>query len=43
MKDAKDSERENFIKNNHQYILEVKEDTDILMLLMQEDGRNYRG
>ena len=33
-----------FVKDNHQYILEVKEDdTDVLMYIIQEDGRLYRG
>jgi hypothetical protein len=32
------------VKNNHQYLLEVKEDqTDVLMYIVQEDGRLYRG
>jgi hypothetical protein len=44
LKEATDKDRVEFVKNNHQYILKVyQDDTDILMYIIQEDGRLYRG
>lgn len=42
-KGASEVDAMNFVKNNHQYILEVRNPTDILMMLIQQDGRLYRG
>lgn len=44
LKGAAEKDQINFVKNNAQYILEVtQDDTDILMYVVQEDGRLYRG
>ena len=42
-KGASETERTKFVKDNYQFILEVKEKTDVLMFLIQPDGRLYRG
>lgn len=42
-KGASETDAMNFVKNNHQYIMEVKNPTDVLMMLSQQDGRLYRG
>lgn len=42
-KGASDAERTKFVKDNYQFILEVKEKTDVIMFLIQQDGRLYRG
>ena len=38
-----DKEKIKFLKENHQYIMEISSPTDVLMLLIQMDGRLYRG
>ena len=44
MKGSSQKDQIKFVKDNAQYILEVEQDnTDILMYIVQEDGRLYRG
>ena len=44
MKGASEKDQIKFVKDNAQYILEVdQDDTDILMYIVQQDGRLYRG
>jgi hypothetical protein len=44
LKGATEKDHVEFIKNNAQYILEIdQDDTDVLMYIVQEDGRLYRG
>lgn len=41
---AEESLRKKFVEDNHQYVMEINEDdTDVLMYLIQSDGRLYRG
>lgn len=42
-KGASEAEKVKFVKDNYQFILEVRERTDIIMFLIQQDGRLYRG
>ena len=42
-KGASQGEKVKFVKDNYQFILEVKEMTDIIMFLIQQDGRLFRG
>lgn len=42
-KGASDNEATKFVRDNHQYILDLSAPTDILLLLIQQDGRLYRG
>jgi calpain len=42
-KGASEADRIGFVNKNHQYVMEIKEETDVLMMLSQQDGRLYRG
>ena len=42
-KGSSDADREKFVKNNHQYVMEINSPTDVLIMLIQPDGRLYRG
>ena len=42
-KGATEKQSIKFVKDNHQYIMDVSTPTDVLMMLIQLDGRLYRG
>lgn len=42
-KGAPEKDRIKFSRDNHQYVMEITSPTDIFIILIQQDGRLYRG